>query len=144
MTFGEKLVKLRKANGYTQEALAEMLDVSRQAVARWESGETTPELRLLPKICEIYKVSADYLIHEDYESDEDIPAVKGKSEEIRAVSELTKKLFLISALAFAAATLCGIVSIVISTHPAQLAFSCFFTPVFAGLSIMQFVNYFKK
>ena len=51
MKFHEKLVKLRKSKGYTQEELAEKPGVSRQAVARWEAGDTTPDMKMLLGIC---------------------------------------------------------------------------------------------
>ncbi len=44
MDFSEKLLTLRKANNMTQEQLAEKLDVSRQSISKWESGQATPEL----------------------------------------------------------------------------------------------------
>ena len=44
MDFPEKLLTLRKANDMTQEQLAEKLDVSRQSISKWESGQATPEL----------------------------------------------------------------------------------------------------
>lgn len=44
MDFSEKLLTLRKANNLTQEQLAEKLEVSRQSVSKWESGQATPEL----------------------------------------------------------------------------------------------------
>ena len=64
MEFEEKLLKLRKTAGLTQEELAEKLNVSRQAVARWEAGETTPDMTSLSAICETFRVSADYLLGE--------------------------------------------------------------------------------
>jgi transcriptional regulator with XRE-family HTH domain len=44
MDFSEKLLTLRQANDMTQEQLAEKLDVSRQSISKWESGQATPEL----------------------------------------------------------------------------------------------------
>ena len=44
MDFSEKLLTLRKVNDMTQEQLAEKLDVSRQSISKWESGQATPEL----------------------------------------------------------------------------------------------------
>ncbi|MBQ7943738.1 MAG: helix-turn-helix transcriptional regulator [Lachnospiraceae bacterium] len=80
MKFEEKLVRLRKSNGMSQEELAEKLGVSRQAVSRWELGSTLPDIPNLTQLSELFGVSADYLIHDDYESDNDIPKVKESSE----------------------------------------------------------------
>ena len=49
MKFCEKLIQLRKQKGYSQESMAEKLDVSRQAISRWENGETTPDMSVLIK-----------------------------------------------------------------------------------------------
>ena len=62
MKFEEKLIQLRKARGLSQEALAEQLGVSRQAISRWELGETTPDLAKLKQLSELYGVSTDYLL----------------------------------------------------------------------------------
>ncbi|MFO6424916.1 DUF5680 domain-containing protein [Motilimonas sp. KMU-193] len=58
-----EIVRLRKANGLTQEQLAERLAVSRQAVAKWESGEAVPELEKLVRLSEVFATPLDVLIH---------------------------------------------------------------------------------
>lgn len=73
MKFEEKLVKLRKQRGISQEDLADKLNVSRQAVSRWEQGATLPDAPNLLAISELFGVSIDYLFHDDFESDDDIP-----------------------------------------------------------------------
>lgn len=62
MTFGEKLFKLRKENGLSQEALAEKLNTSRQAISKWENGQGFPETEKLLLIGNIFEVSIDYLL----------------------------------------------------------------------------------
>ncbi len=62
MTLGEKLAAYRKQNNYTQEQLAELLGVSRQAVSKWESDLAYPETEKLIKLSELYDCSLDYLI----------------------------------------------------------------------------------
>ena len=76
MTFAEKLVQLRKREGYTQEEVADRLDVSRQAISRWEMGTAVPDSSNLLQISKLFNVSTDYLLNDDYESDDDIPKVK--------------------------------------------------------------------
>ena len=76
MTFAEKLLQLRKREGYTQEELADRLEVSRQAISRWEMGTAVPDSSNLLQISKLFKVSADYLLNDDYESDDDLPKVK--------------------------------------------------------------------
>ncbi len=65
MKFSEKLVNLRKQNKMSQEQLASMLDVSRQAVSKWESGTTYPEMDKLITMCKIFKCSLDDLTNDE-------------------------------------------------------------------------------
>ena len=62
MTFGEKLQTLRKSRGMSQEQLAEQMEVSRQAVSKWELGESTPELEKVVSLSELFGVTTDYLL----------------------------------------------------------------------------------
>lgn len=62
MTFGEKLQKLRKAQGLSQEELAGRLSVTRQTISKWELDQSTPELALLAQISDIFGITTDYLI----------------------------------------------------------------------------------
>lgn len=80
MTFAEKFLQLRKREGYSQEELANKLDVSRQAISRWEMGTAVPDSINLLHISKIFKVSTDYLLNDDYESDADIPKVKEQNK----------------------------------------------------------------
>ena len=65
MTFGEKLQKLRAREGLSQDALAELLDVSRQAVSKWERDEAMPEAEKIVRISRQFHVTTDYLLLED-------------------------------------------------------------------------------
>lgn len=62
MEISEKILQLRKANSLTQEELAEKLNVSRQSVSKWESGQTIPELEKLIALSEVFQVTTDYLL----------------------------------------------------------------------------------
>lgn len=63
----EKLYKLRKNSGLSQEQLAEQLNVSRQAISKWESGTAVPESEKLITISNYFGVSVDYLLRDDEE-----------------------------------------------------------------------------
>lgn len=67
MALSEKLYTLRKKSGLSQEQLAEQLGVSRQAISKWESGQSIPESDKLVVISNYFKVSLDYLLKEDDE-----------------------------------------------------------------------------
>ncbi len=62
MKFEEKIVQIRKEKGLSQEELAEYLGVSRQAVAKWESGASYPEVDKLITICNLFQISIDSLL----------------------------------------------------------------------------------
>lgn len=62
MNFSDKLQILRKNKGLTQEALADKLGVSRQAVAKWEAGQVYPDIANLIQISDLMNVSVDYLV----------------------------------------------------------------------------------
>lgn len=69
MTFGEKLQQLRRQQGLSQEKLAEKLGVSRQAVSKWELGDTLPETEKIKQLKRLFGVSADYLLFDEIEED---------------------------------------------------------------------------
>lgn len=56
---------LRKINGYTQEKLAEKLGISRQSVAKWERGESVPDLNNLVVLAQLFNVTLDNLVNYD-------------------------------------------------------------------------------
>lgn len=80
MTLGQKLKALLKDNGMTQEDLAERLEVSRQAVGKWVNDKGIPEVGKLVQISDLFGVSLDYLLKEDYVesiSEEKITPISG-------------------------------------------------------------------
>ncbi|CEN93533.1 helix-turn-helix domain-containing protein [Paraclostridium sordellii] len=69
MNFGNKLLRLRKEKGMSQEALSEKLNTSRQAISKWENGQGFPETEKLLLIGNIFNVSIDYLLKDTLEQD---------------------------------------------------------------------------
>ncbi len=67
MKFNEKIVRLRKTKGMTQEELAKAVNVSRQAVYKWECGQSYPEVVKLIEIKQLFGISIDDLLDESYE-----------------------------------------------------------------------------
>src|SRR5574344_551069 len=65
MIFPEKMQLLRKSKGYTQESLAEVLNVSRQAIAKWETAQGYPDISNLIKLSEVFCVTVDFLVKDD-------------------------------------------------------------------------------
>ena len=77
LKLGTTLADLRKRNGLSQEALAEKMGVSRQAVSKWERGESTPDTDTLIELSNLYNVSLDVLVGNKKE-DETPPPKKEK------------------------------------------------------------------
>ena len=67
MTLGDKLSRLRKENNYTQEQLADVLGVSRQAISKWESNITYPETDKLVRMSKLFHCTTDYLLLDEDE-----------------------------------------------------------------------------
>lgn len=65
----QNLTALRQYHKYSQEEVAEKVGVTRQAVAKWESGETVPDILNCDALAELYDVSVDTLIHYDQEKE---------------------------------------------------------------------------
>ena len=74
MIFADKLIDLRKKNGWSQEELAEKLNVSRQAVSKWEGAQSIPDMTRIIQLSELFGVSTDYLLKDNLEQTE---AAKG-------------------------------------------------------------------
>ena len=82
MIFSEKLNLLRKTKGYTQEELAEKLCVSRQAIAKWESGQSYPDITNLIQISNLMNVTVDYLVRDQECSRNPVSANIGEIDKI--------------------------------------------------------------
>lgn len=79
MIFADKVIELRKKNGWSQEELADKMDVSRQAVSKWESAQTVPDLNKMIQLSELFGVTTDYLLKDELESAEFVGDGEGKA-----------------------------------------------------------------
>ena len=70
MILADKIIRLRKRNGWSQEDLAEKMNVSRQAVSKWESAQTVPDLEKILMLGDLFGVTTDYLLKDEIESEE--------------------------------------------------------------------------
>ena len=84
---GEYLKKLRTEKGLSQDALGEVLGISRQSVSKWEQGNSTPDIDNIGKLAEFYGVSIDSLVKGEAQEEEAENAT-AESEEEKAVNEL--------------------------------------------------------
>ena len=81
MKFSEKLIRLRKIKGLTQDELASAVGVSRQAVYKWESGQSYPEVVKLIELKKLFEISIDDLLDEGYEID--LPEKKKRKRSVK-------------------------------------------------------------
>lgn len=88
MTLAEKIINLRKQKGWSQEELAEKLDVTRQAVSKWESGASVPDIAKILQISELFGVTTDYLLKDNEEAPADTVLPKTEqTEDARTVEK---------------------------------------------------------
>lgn len=70
MILADKIITLRKKNGWSQEELAEKVGVSRQAISKWESAQSVPDLDKILRMSEIFGVTTDFLLKDEMETEE--------------------------------------------------------------------------
>ncbi len=125
MSLGEKITLLRKQKGWSQEELADRLDISRQSVSKWESNASVPDLDKIIKLSVIFSVSTDYLlkdeeqiavVNEDMadlsEYEEEVPTKKVTMEEATSYMDMIKEMSTRFALAVSLCVLSPICMIV--------------------------------
>jgi transcriptional regulator with XRE-family HTH domain len=98
MNIGEKIQQLRKANNLSQEQLAVRLEVSRQAVSKWELNESTPDTDKIILISRIFSVSTDYLLLENPEAANVIETKEKLSNDLQRSRSMTIAALFISFL----------------------------------------------
>lgn len=100
MILADKIIQERKRNGLTQEDLAELMNVSRQSVSKWESAQSIPEIEKVIRLSELFGVSTDYLFKDDledaeYHAGKELEATRKvtleEAQEFLAVKEKTAK-----------------------------------------------------
>ena len=117
MSLPEKLLFLRKQNGFTQMELAEKLNVSRQAISRWEVGAALPSTDNLKTLGELYGVSVDYLLNTSVDQ-LGSSSVQNEQSFSSSISEVDKKkhLILYTSLISFLLIVIGVSSWFLSTH----------------------------
>ena len=115
MIFADKLILLRKKAGWSQEELADQMNVTRQSVSKWEGAQSIPDLEKILRLSELFGVSTDYLLKDELEEAEPV-APSDDTPSLRRVSMEEANAFL-SAKAQTAKTI------------AYAAFLCIFSPI---------------
>ena len=94
MILADKIINLRKKNGWSQEELAEKLGVTRQSISKYEGAQSIPDLDKILKLSEIFGVTTDYLIKDELEEEEYVPSQmqENESESDRIVHKVTMEM----------------------------------------------------
>lgn len=124
MKFEEKLMALRKKAGMSQEDLADRLSVSRQAISRWELGSTLPDAPNLLKISDLFGVSVDYLLRDDYGEDFKLPSTEEVRRELTKREQKQRKFYLVSCICWIIAAVAFLIAAIdrMSIHLVCLVF----------------------
>ena len=94
MILADKIINLRKKNGWSQEELAEKLGVTHQSISKYEGAQSIPDLDKILKLSEIFGVTTDYLIKDELEEEEYVPSQmqENESESDRIVHKVTMEM----------------------------------------------------
>lgn len=162
MILADKIIEERKKNGWSQEELADKLGVSRQAVSKWESSGSTPDLQRVIRLAELFGVSTDYLLREDLFPEDTSTAFIGESmesEPIRRVSmeeandflDMKREAAPIIANAVAMCIICPILIIVLAafaeagvfniTEALAVSFGIIFLFGMVAAAVFMFITY---
>ena len=145
MTFGERLKMYRTQKGLSQEKIAEMLDVSRQAVTKWEAGQTTPSSDNLIALANLYDVSLDELIGKN---ENEIVSTEGEKEKRFSPKNnpiLRNNFIIIAIIAQAASLNVAIQPLYTEGTPYHIIFLLFkYLPLLAASVWMAFNLHYEK
>ena len=145
MTLGERLKMYRTQKGLSQEKIAEMLDVSRQAVTKWEAGQTTPSSDNLIALANLYDVSLDELIGK---SENEIISTEGEKEKRFSPKHnpiLRNNFIIIAIIAQAASLNVAIQPLYTEGIPYHIIFLLFkYLPLLAASVWMAFNLHYEK
>lgn len=116
MIFADKLIELRKKSGWSQEELAEQMNVTRQSVSKWEGAQSVPDLEKIIQLSKLFGVSTDYLLKDEIEPNENESASLKTEEKlnIRRVSMEEANKFLAAKTQTAKTIACGVFLCILS------------------------------
>ncbi|WP_295137728.1 helix-turn-helix transcriptional regulator [uncultured Catenibacterium sp.] len=149
MILADKIIEERKKNGWSQEELASKLGVSRQAVSKWESSGSIPDLQRILQMSELFGVTTDYLLKDEIEEEPlneyvETKTIKVSMEEANQYLDMKSRGSRIVANATSLCILSPVPLIVLGTMTedhALVAFSLVFLLILVAIAVYLFVNY---
>lgn len=112
MIFADKLIQLRKKSGWSQEELAQQMNVTRQSVSKWEGAQAVPDLEKILHLSRLFGVSTDYLLKDEIETEE--PAPEQEQSALRRVTMEEANAFLSAKAATARPIALGVLLCILS------------------------------
>lgn len=149
MIFADKIIEERKKNGWSQEELASKLGVSRQAVSKWESAGSIPDLKRILQMSELFGVTTDYLLKDEIEEEPlneytETNTIKVSMEDANQYLDMKSKGSRIVANATSLCILSSVPLIVLGTMTEDhilIGFSLVLLLVLVAIAVYLFVNY---
>lgn len=149
MILADKIIEERKKNGWSQEELANKLGVSRQAVSKWESSGSIPDLQRILQMSELFGVTTDYLLKDEIEEEPlneyvETKTIKVSMEEANQYLDMKSRGSRIVANATSLCILSPVPLIVLGTMTEDhtlVGFSLVFLLVLVAIAVYLFVNY---
>lgn len=149
MILADKIIEERKKNGWSQEELANKLGVSRQAVSKWESAGSIPDLQRILQMSELFGVTTDYLLKDEIEEEPlneytETNTIKVSMEEANQYLDMKSKGSRIVANATSLCILSSVPLIVLGTMTEDhilIGFSLVLLLVLVAIAVYLFVNY---
>ena len=149
MILADKIIEERKKNGWSQEELASKLGVSRQAVSKWESSGSIPDLQRILQMSELFGVTTDYLLKDEIEEERlneyvETKTIKVSMEEANQYLDMKSRGSRIVANATSLCILSPVPFIVLGTMTEDhtlVGFSLVFLLMLVAIAVYLFVNY---
>ena len=149
MILADKIIEERKKNGWSQEELASKLGVSRQAVSKWESSGSIPDLQRILQMSELFGVTTDYLLKDEIEEERqneyiETKTIKVSMEEANQYLDMKSRGSRIVANATSLCILSPVPLMVLGTMTEDhtlVGFSLVFLLVLVAIAVYLFVNY---
>ena len=149
MILADKIIEERKKNGWSQEELASKLGVSRQAVSKWESAGSIPDLQRILQMSELFGVTTDYLLKDEIEEEPlnkyvETKTIKVSMEEANQYLDMKSRGSRVVANATSLCILSPVPLIVLGTMTEDhtlVGFSLVFLLVLVAIAVYLFVNY---
>ena len=145
MSLGEKLLKLRKKKGLSQEEVADILHVTRQTVSKWETDQSMPDFDKVVPICNLYEISTEELFHDEVSTPREVEEVRIENTTTTTYQNYNRKKALFTTVAVMLYILSVVVIIFFSTvlHSPIVGVCVFFIVIAIATGLLIYIEMTK-